>query len=317
MSKNFAKPYRPRVPHLQKTISPVIDSLVTMETPDTAGPDSPPANTYAGVALLGWMERSQAIRFLTEDCWFEPALTESAAESLWLEWRGRAASLPAREASVPEPLPLTQAENAHAARFLQFVGSIGLSGVEVVKIDPMQLVAGQYHIAIDVAATHAQRCADDSAWIERLLPTSPSNPQLNMNFLRRNMDTEVVIDLPHGEFIFGVHPHGGFGPKELLGHVMAVRAGKRMLLGKGYHRLFARVSAVGGSLPERLSLVGLDPTSVSPPSASSDADGLDIFGARPALFADFFTEGLAMPVYLRKKRYQLQIHARWIATNES
>jgi hypothetical protein len=103
----------------------------------------------------------------------------------------------------------------------------------------------------------------------------------------------------------------------LLGHVMVVRAGKRLLLGKGYHRLFARVSAVGGSLPERLCLVALDPVTLSPPPTEPANRDLDIFGVRPALFADFFTEGLAMPVYLRKKRYQLHVQARWVATNES
>ncbi|HTD54291.1 MAG TPA: hypothetical protein VK670_02840 [Silvibacterium sp.] len=291
-----------------------------METAKLPNLSTAPANSYAGVALLGWMEKSQAIRFLIEDCWFESALTEAAAESLWREWRDRAAALPEREAPAPEPVPLTAEENAHAARFLQFVGALGLSGVEVVKIDPMLLVAGQYHIAIDVAAAHAEGCAEHSAWMERTLPTSSSNPQLSMNFMRRNMDTEVLIDLPHGEFIFGVHPHGGFGPKELLGHVMVARAGKRFLLGKGYHRLYARISNTGAALPERLSLVALESSVLTPPAGTgnsgSQGDGLDIFGARPALFADFFTEGLAIPVYLRKKHYQLQIQARWVALDE-
>lgn len=287
-----------------------------MNSPNLAGLGPAPENAYTGVVLLGWMEKLQAIRFLTEDCWFEPVLTEFAAESLWRDWRDYAAALPEREAPPPEPVPLAPSENAHAARFLQFIGNLGVSGAQVIKIDPMQLVVGQYHIATEVAATHAQRCADDSAWLERTLPTLPSNPQLNMNFIRRNMDTEVLIDLPHGEFIFGVHPHGGFGPKELLGHVMVVRAGKRLLLGKGYHRLYGRISGTNGNLPERLSLVALDPSTLTPPPDVRDNHGLDIFGSRPALFADFFTENLAMPVYLRKKRYQLQVQARWIAVNE-
>jgi hypothetical protein len=287
-----------------------------MNSPNFVGLGSAPENVYTGVVLLGWMEKSQAIRFLTEDCWFEPALTESAAESLWRDWRDRAAALPVREAPAPEPVPLTPDENAHAARFLQFIGNLGVSGAQVIKIDSMQLVVGQYHIAIEIAAAHAQRCAVDSAWMERILPTSPSNPQLNMNFIRRNMDTEALIDLPHGEFIFGVHPHGGFGPKELLGHVMVVRAGKRLLLGKGYHRLYGRISGTNENLHERLSLVALDPSTLTPPSDVPDNHGLNIFGGRPPLFADFFAENLAMPVYLRKKRYQLRIQARWIAINE-
>ena len=69
-----------------------------------------------------------------------------------------------------------------------------------------------------------------------------------------------------------------------------------MLLGKGYHRLYGRVASTGGGLPERLSLVALDPGTLQAPergTATGDA-GLDIFGERPALFGDFFTEGLAM-----------------------
>jgi hypothetical protein len=277
-----------------------------------------PPSTYTGVALLGWMERDQAVRFLTEDCSFEKPLSESEAEAVWRKWRDRAAALPEREACAPEPVPLTAAENAHAARFLQFVGALGVSGVLVIKIDPLQLIVGQYHIAIDVAAAHAGQPHADDGWMEHLLPASSSNPQLTMNFTRRNFDTDIEIDLPHAEFIFGVHAHGGFGPKEMLGYVMALKVGNRMMLGKGYHRLYSRISATGGSFPERLSLVALDPGTLTPPSReSSTGQGLDILGARPALFADFFTEGLAMPVYLRKKRYRLQVQARWMAINES
>jgi len=289
-----------------------------MDSPHPASTDLPPGAAYTGVALLGWMEHAQAVRFLTEDCVFEQPLSTSAAETLWREWRDRAVVLPPREAPAPEAVPLTAEENAHSARFLQFLSGMGVAGVEVRKIDPMQLVVAQYHIAIDIAATHAGGCGSDSDWIARTLPASGSNPQLNMNFVRRNMDTEVVIDLPHAEFIFGVHPHGGFGPKELLGYVMVKRAGNRLLLGKGYHRLYGRVSSASGNLPERLSLVALDPGVLAPPvrERPSDDPGLDIFSARPAVFADFFTESLAMPVYLRKKRYQLQIQARWVALNE-
>ena len=77
-------------------------------------------------------------------------------------------------------------------------------------------------------------------------------------------------------------------------------------------------------MPERLSLVALDSGTLTPPSREGTVSGinlpgpgLDIFGSRPAIFADFFTEGLAMPVYLRKKRYQLQVRAKWVAINES
>jgi hypothetical protein len=298
--------------------SPNKSEVAVSEAPQIAGLSPHPASAYTGVVLLGWMEREQAIRFLIEDCLFEKPMTEAAAESLWREWHDRAATLPERAGAAPQPIPLSQQESAYAARFLQFLGGIGVSGVQVIKIDPMQLLAAQYHIVIDLAAAHAEHCTQDGDWMERALPSSAGNPQLNMNFTRRNMDTDILIDLPHGEFIFGVHPHGGFGPKELLGYVMVMKAGERLVLGKGYHRLYGRVSAIGGAFPERICLVAQDPGVLMPPSSevASSNDGLNIFGSRPAIFADFFTEGLAMPVYLRKKRYQLQVQARWVALNE-
>jgi len=274
---------------------------------------------YSGVVLLGWMEREQAVRFLIGDCIFEQPLTAQGAEKLWNEWRDRAASIPPREAAAPEQVPLTEAESDHAERFLTYLGSLGVANLQVLKIDPMQLVVMQHHINVDVAARYSESNQSDDAWMAQTLPLSSGNPDLNIRFTRRNLDTEIDIDLPHAEFIFGVHPQGGFGPKELMGHVTVLTASNRMLLGKGYHRLYGRVMSTGGAMPDRLSLVGIDPTALTSPAGKESGDypaedpGLHIFGQRPPIFADFFTEGLAMPVYLRPKRYQLQVRSHWVA----
>jgi hypothetical protein len=280
-------------------------------------------STYRGVALVGWMERDYAVRFLTEECAFDPPLSEVAATTLWQEYRDRATALPARHAPAPTPMPLTAPEREHAQRFLQFLGTIGVPHLDVIKVDPMQLVVAQYHIATDLTENYGLRCSTEASWMEETLPTSSKNPDVNVKFTRRNLDTEIEIDLPHAEFIFGVHPQGGFGPKELLGHVTVVNVGSRMLLGKGYHRLYARMSSTRGTASNRSALVALDPnTRVSPSREGTGAAGtreapaLDIFGSRPALFADFFTDGLFMKVSLRKKRYQLQVLAKWVALNE-
>ena len=78
-----------------------------------------------------------------------------------------------------------------------------------------------------------------------------------------------------------------------------------MLLGKGYHRPLRPRLEHRRKPPERLSLAALDPGTLTPPARETvrrhGDPGLDIFGARPAVFGDFFTQGLAMPVYLRKK----------------
>jgi hypothetical protein len=280
-------------------------------------------NSYQGIALIGWMERDFAVRFLTEECVFDPPLNESHAESLWREYRDRAAGLPVREGRAPARIPLTPTEREHAQRFAQFLVTTGAPPMEVIKIDPMQLVVAQFHIATELTENYRGRCTSETEWMEGTLPTSSNNPNINARFIRRNLDTEIEFDLPHGEFIFGVHPHGGFGPKEFLGCVTVINSGNRMILGKGYHRLYARIAQTLATPHNRCVLVGLDPTPIVPPPregavAAGDRHGpvFDVFGSRPALFSDFFTEGHFVKVSLRKKRYQLQVMARWVALNE-
>lgn len=296
-----------------------------------------PAATLTGVALLGWMEKEQAVRFLSEDCIFDTPLARGAAEEMWAEAHHRAAALPERSATAPADMALTVSEEEHASRFLERMAAIGIPGLKVIKVDPMQLVIAQYHVALDRAAAYFAHSQSDVAWAATALPLSSTTPPLEMKFTRRNCDTDISIDLPHSEFIFGVNlasahidgtspepganHQGTFGPKELLGHISAMRVGNRLLLGKGYHRIYARIAATEAKYPERLSLLALDPGTIAPAdqteSANSEikAPGLHVFGVRPALFADFFTEGLATPVRLRRKRYQLQVHARLVAVN--
>lgn len=281
------------------------------------------ANSYKGIALIGWMERDYAIRFLTEECIFEPPLTEAAAESSWRDYRGRAAALPAREGRSPSRMPLNAAEQEHVQHFLHYLASAGAPPMEVIKIDPMQLIVAQSHVATDVSEGYRSRCNTEAQWMELTLPTSAQNPDVTVRFTRRNLDTEIEIDLPHAEFIFGLHPHGGFGPREFLNCATVLNSGNRMLLGKGYHRLYARML---NSLPRgqnRSALLALEPNPVVPPSrqetgVAGNRQGatFDVFGNRPALFADFFTEGLFAKVHLRKKRYQLRVMSRWVALND-
>lgn len=296
-----------------------------------------PAATLTGVALLGWMEREQAVQFLCEDCVFDPPLSRGAAEAMWNKAHERAAALPERAATAPNEVVLTPEEEEHTGRFLERMAAIGMSGLKVIKVDPMDLVIAQYHVALDRAATYFAHSQSDAAWAATALPLSSAAPPLEMKFARRNYDTDISIDLPHSEFIFGVNMasahidgtspepganhQGTFGPKELLGHISALRVGDRLLLGKGYHRIYARIAATEAKHPERLSLLALDPGTIAPADRKEGAHsetlgaGLHMFGTRPALFADFFTEGLATPVRLRRKRYQLQVQARLVAVN--
>ena len=127
-----------------------------MALPQTNNIDSRPSPILMGVALLGWMEREQAIRFLTEDCWFENPLTETGAELFW-QRVARSSREPARTGSPGSGTnPAQRVEREHAERFLEFLNGLGVRNVQVIKMDPMQLVVAQYHIAIDVAAAYAE-----------------------------------------------------------------------------------------------------------------------------------------------------------------
>ena len=296
-----------------------------------------PAATLTGVALLGWMEKDQAVQFLTEECVFDPQLSRGTAEAMWSEAHERAAAIPERAAMAPDEAAITGEEKRHADRFLERMRAIGMPGLKIIKVDPMQLVIAQYHVALDRVATYFAQSQSDAAWPATALPLSSTAPPLEMKFTRHNYGTDISIDLPHSEFIFGVNlasahidgtspepganHQGTFGPKELLGHITALRIGDRLLLGKGYHRIYARIAATDAKYPERLSLLALDPGPITPADQDEGANsetktaGLHIFGTRPALFADFFTEGLATPVRLRRKQYRLQVQARLVAVN--
>src|SRR5438309_8090538 len=103
--------------------------------------------TLNGIALLGWMDRNQAVIFLRNDCVFDHQLTEQEAETLWLGYHQRVEALPEREALAPQPVNLAPSEQAHAARFMAFMRQIGNRDIQrVVKVDPFQLVAHQYYV---------------------------------------------------------------------------------------------------------------------------------------------------------------------------
>ncbi len=282
-----------------------------------------PPGTHRGVVLIGWMDREQALRFLLEDCVWDPPLNERSAEGLWRGYRLRAETLPPRDAAAPAPIPLTAAEYEHSQRFMAFLISVGRPPIEVVKVDPLQLVAIQYHVAIDQAEIYRAGSSTDEGWMEQALPTSIQHPSLDVTVTQRQFDTDIDINLPHAEFIFGLNDHGAFQPIQSFGHVAAMRMQNRLIVLKGYHRLYARIAGEG-SLRKRPTLLGIEPDSLGQMvdrekkgSAANEQHGLHFLGRRPALLADFFRPGHFLNVSLRKKRYQLQIRAKWQALDES
>jgi hypothetical protein len=276
------------------------------------------------VVLPGWFERDPGIAFLQNDCVFDPPLTKEAAEKIWNEFRQRAEALPPRNIVAPPRLALSPQEQHHAQKFLAFLHQIGVREIsEVLKVDPFQLVLRQYVVVTDRAEGYQLRCANANKWMEECLPTAVTNPQVTIRYNQQNLDTSADIDLPHAEFIFGPGPNGAFGPIQMLRHITVMNVGNRMLLWAGYHRTYARVLSTTPTAAERSALVALTSNTIAPPqkqatgaTTSGAGAGLDLFGLRPPLFADFFTDGLFMKVKLRKKRYQLQMRTKWVAVDD-
>ena len=283
--------------------------------------------TLRGRLLLGWMPRDEAVRFLTTDCVFDPPIDAAAAEALWAEARARVDALAIRPIAVVQPLGLSTAEAGHQANFLGFMRSIGVGDVlGLRKVDLRGLVARQYYVVTERAESYAQRLQTPRAWLDEMLPTSTAPKQLQAKSQQTGNKTYTEFDVPHAEFMFGPvqNPAGMFSAQEFLRHVTVMDGADRTYLWAGYHRCFARMaSAPPAAVPSAVVAVATNVLVTPAPTIAADGeqtimgvDPLGLFGAKPPLFGDFFVEGLFMDVNLRKKRYQLQVHANMVALDD-
>ena len=281
--------------------------------------------TLKGRVLLGWMPRDAAINFLLIDCAFDPPIDAAGAEALWIAHRARVDALPPRLQALPTPLGLTPIEAGHTAQFAKFLAGRGPHDVVgVQKIDLRELTVIQYMVALDRSEGYAAKIALSGGWLQEMLPTAALNSQVQLNFRQAGLSTYTEIELPHAEFMFTPDQAGRFGAVEMLRHVTAMVGPDRMWLTAGYHRTFAKVqTAPAATVPSAVLAVARN-TLVSPvvPTAApgvpigNTIDPLCAFGSKAAKFGDFFVEGLFMDVDLRKKRYQLQVHANWVAIDD-
>ena len=283
-------------------------------------------STLKGRVLLGWMSRDRAVQFLTKDCVFDPPLDDVAAESLWASHRATVDALPDRTFTPLPSLGLTQFEAGHAARFMAFLNGLGPHEVtHLHKVDLSQLVVHQYHVVTERAQGYAQKIQTDHGWLDECLPTAVHNTPIQFRSQQRGLNTYSEIDVPHAEFFFAPNMQTGvFTTNQLLRHVTTMVGTDRTFLWAGYHRSFAKVlSTPAAAVPSAVVAVARNvlnspvPTIAAPGVATVNGiDPLGPFGAKAARFGDFFVDGLFMDVDLRKKRYQLQVHANMVAIDD-
>lgn len=260
-------------------------------------------NTLDGILLLGWMEKTEAITWLTEHCWFATPMTVKDAEALWHKYYMIVQALP-----DPRPIPTLQMKpipasaQAHAAQFL--ARHKGPEVLDVLNVDPRELVIYQFYVAVTRSDEHAK--TGGSTWAQTCLQIDrpPSNLPI------RSEGNTIKISLPHAEHGLAVQPDGAFRIQQGGGFVATCAINGRMLLKAGYHRSFAAVRGTNAPDAKDTSLL-VALTATAPPQLSPQlpTQGLRtlVLGSRPPLFSDFLDDSLAMKVKLRRKKYEAHI----------
>jgi hypothetical protein len=275
--------------------------------------------TLSAIALVGWMERDEAMDFLRNLCFFDPPLDESGALAVWHDYRHRVDALGDRPVVLPKKRMMDPEEKDWERRFLTFARGAGATVKSVVKVNLMELIVHQKSVLIGRSEEYAAKLVNARAWRELALPIGPDTFPIKANTRIGGTKTEVDIDIPHGEWALSPCVCNGelhMKPAPALRHVTVIEVEPdRLLLWSGYHRSYARALIAqpdGRGLP---ALVALAENVVSPPIAGKETpfDRL-VRGRRPPFFADFFDERLFMRVALRRRRPQMQIRSdiAWI-----
>jgi hypothetical protein len=261
-------------------------------------------NTLDGILLLGWMEKSEAISYLLEHCWFDPPLTNGQAESMWDGFRKTVEELPERQISSPARHPIPNHSQAWVGRFK--TATRGPEVLDVINVNPMGLVVYQFYVAVGRSDQHAQNVGTNR-WTQTSLQIERPGAALPI----RGEDGVIKVALPHPEHGFVVRPDGLFQIQQGGGFVSVCEVEGRMVLKAGYHRsfAFARSTMNEPDARDKSLLVAL--TATAPPQLSPlfPTQGLrtTVLGPRAPLFADFFDNSLAIRVKLRRKRYEMHL----------
>lgn len=269
-----------------------------------------PPSTVGAVILLGWMSKDSAVNYLREWCFFDPALSADQAEELWNTYRARVEALPERILKpivrFPVPAQHRQLVNSFLARLR------GPEVLDVLNINPMELVVYQTYVVTDRSDHHEQQPGD---WARKFIVADRQGAQLP---IQQDAAGGLRIGLPHAEHIIALQPDGAFRIQQTAGFVSVSEINGRLFLKAGYHRSFAFSRCVMNSpdANDKLALVVLTRTLPPQLSPAFPDQGLRtmVLGSRPPLLADFFDADLAMTVRLRKKRWET--HIRIVAVDD-
>ncbi len=190
----------------------------------------------------------------------------------------------------------------------------------VIRVDLRKVLAVQHIVVTERSHDYAALSLGDAAWRNEFLPVVMFPPQIGMRYSvgypshGHPCHTTILFDIPSAEFAFLPQQNGSFAISELPRYVVACERNGTLILRNGYHRSLARMrNAVTGEVPTALvAKMAFDSGNALAEKelASTHSD------LPPALMEDYQTEGLYMDVQMRRKRYQIEVKARWLAVDE-
>ncbi|HEY3823604.1 MAG TPA: sulfotransferase [Bryobacteraceae bacterium] len=263
-------------------------------------------------ALLGFMDRDEATRFLLEDCIFQSPLGTGGAEEIWQAHQAAVQSLPPDESSRLQKNSLSAADLKAARKFRSRYPQAN-SIIDFVSLPPMDLIVHQLWISTEIAERYSGR-VEPQKWLHTALLDSPPDSGLSW----RREGEAIIFDLPRYEYVLSgpSAPDGIMRPSSALDFVSVALHADRALLVNGYHRTFAAAQYARQvtNAPHGL-LFGV---SNFLQQMGDDAEELlrMMDSPRPPRLADFFDDRLAVPVMLRRRRYQMRIYCEVTAIDE-
>ncbi len=256
-----------------------------------------------GHALLGWMDRAQGVKFLTQDCLFSEPLTVADAEEMWKSHKAIVDNLPREAPAATDKLAMSAADMKAARKFrTRYPGAAGI--VDFVRLNPLDLVVHQLWISNTIADGYRDKVTPDR-WLQTALLDPPSNPRLKS----RTVGDDITFDLPHSEFFLTVPSQTNeIKVSEGDGFVTVALHADRALLLRGYHRTFACAQFVHEAANAPHGVLFAVSNQLAAIGSMADEVLNMMAGPRPPRMRDFFDDRLSLPVTLRKRRYQMRIH---------
>ena len=270
--------------------------------------------TVDGFLLLGWMEKDEAVHWLSsENCHFDPPLSEVQAEELWQKYKTAVDALPERAPKLAARHPIAPSIRPIVDDFL--VRTRGPEVTDVISVKPFELSIFQLYVVADRADHHAKQLGGKE-WAKCCLQLDRPNSPMQL----RQEDDAIKVSLPHGEHLFSAVP-GGFVIQQGGGFISVCETGGRTILKAGYHRSFAFSRALINKpdAKDMSLLVAVTNTLPAPLLPTFPKQGLrtTVLGSRAPLLSDFLDESLAIAVKLRKKRYEMHIRVGVVGVNET